>query len=393
MPLEASFPGEVVAREEEAVAEAEAQQGMEEKIPDVVAENQAGSAGGLKQAENEPAGWQRFADTEVVPVESGTWIHPREEQDTRISVEQEESKTAPPCGMGSTQREDRGDPPQVSGGSLNSASLEQQQVLGYMELHGTRGTNRNPENPSEDEPEMSDIGYALALLIGILGLYTLRLFVAALAGQNQGHKVLPKLAVKIQSIDTTQVDFGGKQTSIEADRPSSTTTSTPALERANSIRPNKRGVRKKAGRTSMFEDGTAEEEESLGHLTWLMGSDANALRDLQNVLAGLKTHEMEPSELVQKLQAFDAQRLLHSEVVCKKALVHAGLSLDAAEAASRQLYSNQPQQRDTSGSSPSTPLSSTTGSRAASPGRQSPGQQSPVISCGPRRTSSACSPI
>jgi len=44
------------------------------------------------------------------------------------------------------------------------------------------------------------------------------------------------------------------------------------------------------------------------------------------------------TEIVQRMQGLDAQRLLHSKTVCAKALVHAGLSVAQAEKVSAEIY-------------------------------------------------------
>ena len=92
---------------------------------------------------------------------------------------------------------------------------------------------------------------------------------------------------------------------------------------------------------------------------------------MQALLSSLKGEPLDADELLIKLQAFDAQRLLHSPTVCTQALVDAGISKEEAKDVATALYT--PGSPLTQASAPTSPYK--TSSAASTPPGSPLGQQ------------------
>uniref|UniRef100_A0A061QYQ2 IPT/TIG domain-containing protein n=1 Tax=Tetraselmis sp. GSL018 TaxID=582737 RepID=A0A061QYQ2_9CHLO len=118
--------------------------------------------------------------------------------------------------------------------------------LGSTEL-GWFGASSGPSPPEEEElggPTDGSVASRLiaAIVGGLIGAYALRLLRAAAHGRRP--ETLPATEASGQR-DLRHLDPGSSETTIDAE-PSSTTSRTLAHDKADRLRPNKRGVRRRA---------------------------------------------------------------------------------------------------------------------------------------------------
>jgi len=324
-----------------------------EEPPSVVEDSASQEAEQLVEIEDEVEG---VADKEedMGGREVSAWAMPAGDAGVNPEwVEAEVPNVVPPiaAGMAHTPEEQRAPrvPAYMSEQALEAPEEQMAAVESVKEGAGEGDVSASvaaQESESEEaEAVMEDemvwlAGCVAALLLGLGGVYAVLLQTLGLAGNPVG-SFLPEVGVKGDGSQGYQgVKSNTEDTMIETEGSSATTSSNMALERSASSRPNHSGVRKQADLKRYSAYDGEDEAVPLSHLCWLLGSDGPALQKLQSILADVTAGRIKHTEIVHKLQGLDAQRLLHSESVCAKALVHAGLSVLQAEKVSAEIYRN-----------------------------------------------------